>query len=90
MLDALIERLKQTTAFDAAFQLASAQTQLGRIYQLAGHAERAMPILREAAGAWERLMRQTANLSPSRDHRGSAHKRHAGGQTVARSLCRAS
>jgi tetratricopeptide (TPR) repeat protein len=63
MLDALIERLKQTTAFDAAFQLAAAQTQLGRIYQLTGHAERGMPILREAAGAWERLIRQTANLS---------------------------
>ena len=65
MLDALIERLQQTTAFDAAFQLAIAQSQLGRIYQQAGHAERAIPILSEAVGAWERLVRQAANLSPS-------------------------
>ena len=33
MLDALIKRLQQTTAFDAAFQLALAQSQLGRIYE---------------------------------------------------------
>ncbi len=65
MLDALIERLQQTTAFDAAFQLATAQSQLGRIYQEAGHAKRAIPILSEAVGAWERLVRQAANLLPS-------------------------
>jgi tetratricopeptide (TPR) repeat protein len=65
MLDALIKRLQQTTAFDAAFPLTLAQTQLGRIYEVAGHAERAIPILSEAAGAWERLVRQAANLSPS-------------------------
>lgn len=65
MLDALIERLQQTTAFDAAFALVFAQKQLGRIYCHAGHAERAVPILSEAAGAWERFVRQAANLSPS-------------------------
>jgi tetratricopeptide (TPR) repeat protein len=65
MLDALIERLQQTTAFDATFQLAVTQTQLGRIYEHASHAERAWPILTEAARAWERLVGQIANLSPS-------------------------
>lgn len=65
MLDALIERLHQTTAFDAAFELAAAQSKLGRIYVYAGHAERAIPILSEAANSWERLVRQTANLSLS-------------------------
>jgi tetratricopeptide (TPR) repeat protein len=65
MLDALIERLRQTTAFDAAFELATAQLYLGRIYGQAGHAEQAIPILSEAASAQERLVRQTANLSPS-------------------------
>jgi tetratricopeptide (TPR) repeat protein len=65
MLDALIEHLQQTTAFDAAFQLAVAQTQLGRIYQHAGHDEEAIPILSEAAGAWDKLVRQIANLSLS-------------------------
>jgi tetratricopeptide (TPR) repeat protein len=65
MLDALIEHLQQTTAFDAAFQLATVRSQLGRIYQQAGHAKRAIPILRQTADAWERLVRQAANLSPS-------------------------
>jgi tetratricopeptide (TPR) repeat protein len=65
MLDVLIERLQQTTAFDAAFQLAVSQTILGRIYERAGHAEGAIPILTEAASAWERLVGQIANLSPS-------------------------
>jgi tetratricopeptide (TPR) repeat protein len=65
MLEVLIERLQQTTAFDAAFQLATVRLQLGRIYQQAGHAKRAIPILRQAVGAWERLVRQAANLSPS-------------------------
>jgi tetratricopeptide (TPR) repeat protein len=65
MLGALIARLQQITAFDAAFQLALAQDNLGRIYQQSGHSGRAIPILRQAAGAWERLVRQAANLSPS-------------------------
>ena len=64
-LDALIVRLKQTIEFDASFQLALAQTYLGRIYQRVGHAERAIPILREAVRASEQLVRQAANLLPS-------------------------
>ena len=64
-LDALIDRLKQTTTFDAAFQLAVAQGDLGRIHVNTGHAARAIPILCEAVDAWEQLVRQAANLSPS-------------------------
>ena len=63
-LDALIARLKQTIEFDASFQLALAQTYLGRIYQRAGQAERAIPILSEAVRASEQLVRQAANLLP--------------------------
>jgi tetratricopeptide (TPR) repeat protein len=55
MLEALIERLQKTIVFDATFQLAVSQTQLGRIYQHAGHDERAIPILSEAAVAWEQV-----------------------------------
>ena len=65
MLDALIERLHQTTEFDTASNLAGTQWQLGRIYHQSGHVERAIPILSEAVGAWEQLVRQTANLFPS-------------------------
>jgi tetratricopeptide (TPR) repeat protein len=39
--------------------------ELGRIYTEAGHAERAIPILTEAVGDWEQLVKQAANLSPS-------------------------
>jgi tetratricopeptide (TPR) repeat protein len=65
MLDALIARLHQTTAFDAAFELAATQLRLGRIYVQGGHAKWAISILSEAASAWERLVRQAANLSSS-------------------------
>ena len=58
MLGALIECLRQTTAFDSAFQLVTAQSELGHIYQEAGYAERAIPILSEAVGAWEQLARR--------------------------------
>jgi tetratricopeptide (TPR) repeat protein len=64
MLDALTGCLKQTTAFDAAFQLALVQRTLGRIYQHTRHAERAIPILSEAVRAWEQIVRQAANLVP--------------------------
>ena len=65
MLDALIERLQQTTAFDAAFQLALAQAQLGRIYQQCRSCRAGDPDSEQAVGAWEQLVRQAANLSPS-------------------------
>jgi tetratricopeptide (TPR) repeat protein len=65
ILEALIERLQQTTAFDAAFQLADARMQLGRIYCDSGHAERAIPIFRQTREAREQLVRQAADLLPS-------------------------
>jgi tetratricopeptide (TPR) repeat protein len=54
-MQALIQRLEQTTEFDPAFQLANARTQLGRMYDWAGAANRAIPILEQAVGQWERL-----------------------------------
>ena len=62
-LEALIERLQNTTEFDPAFQLALTQQRLGRVYYAAGHAERAIPILTEAAGQWEQLVAQAVSLS---------------------------
>jgi tetratricopeptide (TPR) repeat protein len=64
-LEALIERLRHTTEFAPAFQLAHAQMELGRIYTDAGHADRAIPLLTDAVSAWEQLVKQAANLSPS-------------------------
>jgi tetratricopeptide (TPR) repeat protein len=65
ILDVLIKRLQQTTAFDAAFQLADTRMQLGRIYCDSGHAERAIPIFKQALEAREQLVGQAAELSPS-------------------------
>jgi hypothetical protein len=38
---------------------------LGRIYDHASHSKRAILILSEAVDAWEQLVKQAANLSPS-------------------------
>ncbi|MGE3541105.1 MAG: tetratricopeptide repeat protein [Candidatus Tectimicrobiota bacterium] len=64
-LQALIVRLQHTTAFETAFPLAQAQATLGRVYDQAGQAERAISLLRQAVDAWERLVRQAAGLPPS-------------------------
>ena len=50
-LGALIECLQQTTAFDSAFQLVTAQSELGHIYQEAGYAERAIPSPKRGGGS---------------------------------------
>ncbi|HEY2738326.1 MAG TPA: tetratricopeptide repeat protein, partial [Thermoanaerobaculia bacterium] len=55
-LKALIERLRQTTDFDPAFQLATAILTLGRVLHNAGASAQAIPILREAVGHWEALV----------------------------------
>jgi tetratricopeptide (TPR) repeat protein len=55
-LQALIERLRQTTEFDPAFQLATATLTLGRVLYSAGASAQAIPILREAVGQWEGLV----------------------------------
>ncbi len=55
-LEALIERLRSTTEFDPAFQLALAVGDLGRLLLHAGAASQAIPILQEAVGLWEALV----------------------------------
>jgi tetratricopeptide (TPR) repeat protein len=53
-LRALIERLRKTTEFDPAFELASATGMLGRVLDHSGASAQAVPVLREAVGLWER------------------------------------
>lgn len=55
-LQALIERLRHTTEFDPAFQLAVAIQWLGRVLDHAGASAQAIPILREAVAHWEALV----------------------------------
>jgi tetratricopeptide (TPR) repeat protein len=57
-LQALIERLRHTTEFDPAFQLAAAITQLGSILYQCGASTQAIPILRESIGRWEAMVEQ--------------------------------
>jgi len=51
-----VDRLKHTTEFDPAFQLATAQLTLGRVLLHCGLAEQAIPQLEEAFGQWEVLV----------------------------------
>ena len=55
-LQALVERLRRTTEFDPAFELASAVTVLGRVLHGGGASTQAIPVLREAIGMWEALV----------------------------------
>jgi tetratricopeptide (TPR) repeat protein len=55
-LQALVERLRRTTEFDPAFQLAVAIQWLGRVLDHCGASGQAIPILREAVGRWEALV----------------------------------
>jgi tetratricopeptide (TPR) repeat protein len=55
-LQALLERLRHTTEFDPAFQLALTTQMLGRVLCVARAPARAIPILREAVGMWEALL----------------------------------
>ncbi len=55
-LEALIERLRHTTKFDPAIQLALAIVQLGSILNHCGASTQAIPILQEAIGQWEALV----------------------------------
>jgi tetratricopeptide (TPR) repeat protein len=55
-LQALIERLRQTTEFDPAFQSARTTIILGRVLDHAGASAQAIPILRQAIGQWEALV----------------------------------
>ncbi|MFL6259282.1 MAG: CHAT domain-containing protein [Thermoanaerobaculia bacterium] len=55
-LQALIKRLRQTTEFDPAFQLAATVSALGWALSTAGASVQAIPILREAVGQWKAMV----------------------------------
>ena len=57
-LQALIERLRSTTEFDPAFQLAQGVGALGDMLNDCGASTQAIPILQEAVGLWEALVEQ--------------------------------
>ena len=61
-LQALIERLRHTTEFDPAFQLAVAVGSLGDMLNDGGAPAQAIPILREAIGHWEALVEKAGGL----------------------------
>jgi tetratricopeptide (TPR) repeat protein len=72
-LQALIERLRQTTEFDPAFELATTLLMLGRVFDTCGASAQAIPVLREAVGLSERLVERTGGqpwepLLASPDH----------------------
>lgn len=54
-LQNLIERLRQTTEFDPAFQMAVTTSMVGRILVEAGRSAEALAVLREAISRWEAL-----------------------------------
>ncbi len=55
-LEALVDRLRATTEFDAAFQLASSVSMLGRVLNECGATAQAVPILQQAVGLLEKLV----------------------------------
>ena len=59
-LQALIERLRQTSEFDPAFQLATAIGALGDMLNDCGAPTQAIPFLRESIGLWEALVDKAA------------------------------
>lgn len=70
---AVIERLRNTTDFDPAFQLAAATSMLGRMLDRAGASAQAISILREAVSHWEALVEKSGGrpweeLLASPDH----------------------
>ncbi|HYN20180.1 MAG TPA: CHAT domain-containing protein, partial [Thermoanaerobaculia bacterium] len=72
-LQALIERLRHTTEFDPAFELATTTLTLGRVLDHAGASAQAIPILQQAVGQWEALVEKAGGrpweeLLASPDH----------------------
>jgi tetratricopeptide (TPR) repeat protein len=72
-LQSLIERLRQTTEFDPAFQLATTASMLGRVLNHCGASAQSIPVLREAVGLWEQLVERAGGqpwepLLASPDH----------------------
>lgn len=62
-LTALIERLRNTTEFDPEFQLACAISALGDMQNDSGASTQAIPVLREAIGRWESLVKNAGAQS---------------------------
>jgi len=62
-LQDLIARLQATTEFDPAFQLATTQAMLGRVFNHCGQSERAIPVLEQAVGQWETLVQKAGGES---------------------------
>ncbi|HEV7403913.1 MAG TPA: toll/interleukin-1 receptor domain-containing protein [Chthoniobacteraceae bacterium] len=72
-LRSLVQRLRQTTEFDPAVQLAMTTLMLGRVLDHAGATAQAVPVLREAGGLCERLVERAGGcpwerLLKSPDH----------------------
>jgi hypothetical protein len=61
-LRALVERLRHTTEFDPAVELATAVWALGRVLVECGASADAMPFLQEAVGLWEALVERAEGL----------------------------
>jgi tetratricopeptide (TPR) repeat protein len=61
-LQALIERLRHTTEFEPAFELAATNLMLGRVLREAGASMQAISILREAIGQWEALVEKAGGM----------------------------
>ena len=59
-LQALVERLRDTTEFDPAFQLAGTILTLGRVLYSSGASAQAVPVLRDAINQWETLVESAA------------------------------
>jgi tetratricopeptide (TPR) repeat protein len=57
-LQTLIERLRSTTAFDPAFQLAATAGDLGRVLLAGGNSSQAVSILRDNVNLWESLVEE--------------------------------
>jgi tetratricopeptide (TPR) repeat protein len=66
-LQSLIERLKSTTEFDAAFSLADMTDELGHFYLAVGWAQKAVPVLKDAVGQWEALVDKARAAGESGD-----------------------
>lgn len=59
-LEALIERLRNTTGFNSTFQLALTALILGRVLVQSGGSTQAIPILRQAVSHWEGLVEEVS------------------------------
>lgn len=78
-LQSLIERLRHTSDFDPAFELAATTFTLGRVLDHAGASAQAIPILRQAVSQWEALAAKAGGLPwedllASPDHMKAVHE----------------